>query len=135
MPQLLQHIDAIARQKQRDVLFVAFGRSPGDLKVDWRNLPVRQQIIDWLNENGMTWQECSHVASENCMMSYLGQIYINVPFDTGLPEYQKLAEFLEREDGTPCLAGAFFCYLPLSIAMKNAHHDEPGFWEKWAENF
>jgi hypothetical protein len=23
----------------------------------------------------------------------------------------------------------------LSTAMKNAHHDEPGFWERWAENF
>ena len=22
-----------------------------------------------------------------------------------------------------------FLYLPLEIAMKNAHHDEPGYWE------
>ena len=135
MPQLLQHIDAIGRQKQRDVLFVVFGRSPDELEVNWRRLPVRQQIIVWLNQNGVVWQECGHVASENCMMGYRGQIYIDVAFDTDLPEYQKLAAFLENEDGTPRLAGAIFCYLPLSVAMKNTHHDAPGFWEKWAEDF
>jgi hypothetical protein len=26
-------------------------------------------------------------------------------------------------------------YLPLEVAMKNAYHDEPGFWERWAEDF
>jgi hypothetical protein len=31
--------------------------------------------------------------------------------------------------------GAKFCYLPLAVAMENAHHDEPGFWDRWAENF
>jgi len=31
--------------------------------------------------------------------------------------------------------GVVFCYLPLEMAMKNAHHDEPGFWDRWAENF
>ena len=32
MPQLIKHIDAIARQKQRDVLFVVFGaRAQGDI--------------------------------------------------------------------------------------------------------
>ena len=28
-----------------------------------------------------------------------------------------------------------FFYLPLEHAMRNAHHDEPGFWDKWADNF
>jgi len=26
------------------------------------------------------------------------------------------------------------CYLPLDVAMKNAEHDETGFWDKWAES-
>ena len=25
--------------------------------------------------------------------------------------------------------------LTLETAMQNAHHDEPGFWGKWAEDF
>jgi hypothetical protein len=31
--------------------------------------------------------------------------------------------------------GLLFCYLPLDLAMKNKHHDEPGFWDRWADNF
>ena len=28
-----------------------------------------------------------------------------------------------------------FFYCPLDKAMENAAHDEPGFWQRWAENF
>lgn len=34
------------------------------------------------------------------MCSCQGQIYIDVPFDQALPEYRKLAGFLENQDGT-----------------------------------
>lgn len=69
------------------------------------------------------------------MLPYRGQIYVDVPYDDSLPEYRKLADFLENPDGSARLPNAIFCYLPLEKAMENAHHDEPGFWEKWAENF
>ena len=56
MPMMIEHIDAIARRKQRDVLYLTF-----------------REVEFWL--------------------------------------------------------------LPLNIAMKNAEHDERGFWERWAEKF
>lgn len=147
MPMLIQHIDAIARQKQRDVLYVMFKspneRSLGDddydpldrFFIDWENLPVRQEIIDWLESNAMKWQPCGHFAKTNLMLSYQGQIYIDVPYDKSLMEYRKLEDFLENPDGSMKLPNTVFCYLPLDRAMDNVSHDEPGFWEKWAENF
>ena len=64
-----------------------------------------------------------------------GDIYIDVPFDTDNPVFQKLSSYLETPDGVMKIDGVVFCYLPLDVAMENAHHDEPGFWEHWAENF
>jgi hypothetical protein len=58
MPQMIEHIDAIARRKGRDVLYVAF---------------------------------------------------------------------LETPDGKMKIEGAEFRYWPLEVAMKNKHHDEPGY--------
>lgn len=137
MPQLIEHIDAIARQKQRDVLFIQFN-DPSDSE-DWlydgESSASRQEIIQWLNNNQIIWQPCSGVANENCMMSYAGQIYIDVPFGVADPVYQRVLGHLENPDGSMRLPGVLFCALKLQTAMKNAHHDEPGFWERWAENF
>ena len=146
MPMIIQHIDAIARQKQRDVLFVQFesDRMPDEpdvdfkfskMLLDWDELPVRQQIIDWLDEHGMKWQPCGDFANTSVMSGYQGQIYIDVPYDTSLQEYKKLEAFLENPDGSMKFPHVLFCYLPLARAMDNVSHDEPGFWEKWAENF
>ena len=55
------------------------------------------------------------------MLSYLGQIYIDVPYDITLPEYQKLTLFLENPDGTMRIPGADYCCLTHDAAMKNSH--------------
>lgn len=141
MPMLIEHLDAIARKKGRDVLFLDFPVETGDdpfdaFDVDWGNIPIRQQVIAWLDQNQIDWYMCGHFANENTMGGeYQGRIYIDVPFDTNNPIYQKLSDYLETPEGEMKLPGVKFCYLPLEKAMKNAHHDEPGFWEKWAENF
>lgn len=141
MPQLLQHIDAIARQKQRGVLFLNF-RSPTArdddpfaCNFDWENAPIRQQVCLWLTQHEIPWCECGEVASENCMTSYQGQIYVDVPFDEDNPVYRQVRDYLENPDGSMRFPTVIFWYLPLEVAMKNAHHDAPGFWEKWAETF
>lgn len=137
MPQLIEHIDAIARQKQRDVLFLRF-TDPADSDewfYDWESSESRKEIIQWLNNNQIIWQECGDVANENSMDSYGGQIYIDVLFDVEDPTYSRLAGYLENPDGSMRLPGVLFCALQLHVAMKNAHHDEPGFWDRWAENF
>lgn len=138
MPMLIEHIDAIARKKQRDVLAIHF--HPATVYEDWgsynfRRDQNRKRVISWLNKHNIKWQECGEVASETCMCSYLGQIYIDIPFDENDQQYQLVREYLENPDGTMRNEQVVFVYLPLEVAMKNAHHDEPGFWEKWAEDF
>ena len=146
MPMLIKHIDAIAREKQRGVLFVAFlpeneeGEAKEDFSIfppsiDWENLQSRKQLIAWLDESEISWLPCGEVANPNSMISYQGQLYIDVPFDTSIPKYQKLASYLENPDGSMRHPGVNFYFLSLDVAMKNKEHDQPGYWERWAEHF
>ena len=143
MPQLIEHIDAIARKKQRDVLFIEFsdvmgqvGENGGSTSAqEWELLAVRQAVIVWLDREQITWCCCAGVADTHSLGYYAGQIYIDIPFDENHSVYQRMLEYLENPDGSSRLPGVLFCVLQLQIAMKNAHHDEQGFWERWAENF
>ena len=152
MPLLLEHIDAIARQKQRGVLFVEFhplalapeaGESLSAQDVwawktmpdsAWEALPIRQKIIDWLDEQSIGWQRCGHFASTSLMMGYRGQLYIDLPFDKSLPAFAALQAFLENPDGSMRYSAVFLIYCSLDKALENAEHDAPGFWDRWAEN-
>lgn len=139
MPQLIDHIDAIARQKQRDVVFVRFqeckeAESFGFLH-DYEAFQPRIDFIQWCEENDIVAYSCGDMASENCLVSYNGQLYIDVPFDTENKDYMKVRTYLEHEDGSMRSPNVTFWAFSLEEAMKNAHHDEPGFWEKWAETF
>lgn len=129
MPCLIEYIDAIARQKGRDVLLIKFDKQ-------WQRDTKRDKVIAWLDEQGIQWKPCQgYIAKENEITSYDGSLYIDVPFDREHPQYKQLAAYLEYPDETPRDEGVRFHYIPLEDAMKNAHHDEPGFWEEWAENF
>lgn len=133
--QLIQNIDAIARQKQRAVLYVEFHPQTDDFEdqfsyeYEYENDTERQTFLDWLQQHGIAWQCCAHVASECGFESYLGQIYIDLAMDDNDPLYCQLRDHLEFPDGTWRDPNKRFYYLPLDIAMRNAHHDEPGFWE------
>ena len=100
-----------------------------------RRIVAVKAFLKWLKEHGINWQECGSVASESCILPYLGNIYLDVPFDENDPQYQLVRDYLENPDGTPRNKRVRFHYLPLNIAIKNAHHDEPGFWERLAETF
>lgn len=134
MPRLLQFIDKIAREKQRDVLMIEFDREIYP-DYDYDQWEVRAKFMDWLEQNNLSYTPCGCFASENSMESYRGQLYIDVPYDEQNPDYQKLCQHLEHADGSMKIKGLLFCYVSLEIAMKNKHHDEEGFWEKWAEDF
>ncbi|MFM0378479.1 hypothetical protein PQQ72_15840 [Paraburkholderia strydomiana] len=69
------------------------------------------------------------------MRSYAGEVFIDAPFDETNPQYQKVLAFLEYPDGTMRFDDVKFYVVPLQDAMKNAHRDEPGFCERWAEIF
>ena len=129
MPYLIKHIDQIAREKNRDVLFIVFDRDVFDdgNHDEW---PARKDVISWFESHNIKIQPCGNIASEHGFDSYSGQLYIDVPFDESNPEYTKARDYLENPDGSMRTPGITFCYLPLERAMKNKHHDEPGFWEK-----
>lgn len=101
----------------------------------WKALPIRQQIIDWLDAQGIGWRPCGHFAAVGMMMGYRGQLYIDLPCNKSLPAFRALEAFLESPDGSTRYPEVFFIYCSLDKAMENAAHDEPGFWDRWAENF
>ena len=141
MPQLINHIDKIARDKKRDVLYLTFEDAQEINEdaifhvVDYENHPARKTIIEWFDCNNVPYEECGDIASVNMIVGYMGQLYIDVPYELNNPDYQKLQNFLEDENGEVRFDGVKFWIFPLERAMKNAHHDEPGFWERWADNF
>ncbi len=134
MPQHIQHIDKICREKHRDVLYLTFDRQVFNTP-DCNSWQVRKIIIDWLEQNHIHHSPCGGMASEHTFPSYGGQIYIDVPYDENHSNFQKLRNYLEFPDGRCKFEGVIFCYLPLEHAMKNQHHDEIGFWEKLMERF
>lgn len=158
MPQIIEHIDAIARQKGRTVLFIDFpiyvnldslmpcsqyemmenGESEQIVRFcreHVENYEPRNKFLEFLDSNGIAWMPCGEFASENGFSCWRGQTYIDIEFDTSNPVYKKVEEYLENSDGTPKDSLMGFYYLPLEEAMKNSHHDAPGFWGDWADNF
>lgn len=139
MAVLIEHIDAIARKKQRDVLFLEFG-VPEDKKsysssYEYEKDPIRGEILAWLDAHNISYTMCGDFASENGWRAYRGQVYLDVVPDELDVVYKLLNEYLEDNEGKIKFKGVMYYILSLEIAMQNAHHDEPGFWEKWAENF
>jgi hypothetical protein len=134
MPQHIQYIDKICRDKQRDVLYLTFDKQVFP-NPDWSSWQSRKDIIHWLQQNNIGHSPCGDVASEHVFSSYKGQIYIDVPYDENDSNFLKLSKYLEHPDGSCKIEGVNFCYLPFEHAMKNQHHDEPGFWERLMEEF
>jgi hypothetical protein len=138
MPVIIEHIDAIARQKQRGVLYIDFRPTTDDEELfsyDYEDDERRQALLDWLDQQGIAWCRCVEVASEDGFEDYAGQIYIDLALDESNPTYCLLRDHLECPDGSMRDSNMTFYHLPLETAMQNAHHDEPGFWERWAKDF
>lgn len=133
MPQLIKHIDQIAREKNRDVLTVEFHDRASGFKLDYRQNESRKTILDWFIANDIPHCECGPYASETRMESYRGQIYIDIPYDKSDLLYQKLESFLENPDGSMKFKEAWFRGYYLEDCQQNAHHDEPGFWDSVVE--
>ncbi|AOJ17106.1 hypothetical protein [Burkholderia vietnamiensis] len=137
MPSMIEHIDAIARRKARDTLFVSFFDDPAGERSPyrWQAHPARAALVAWLDANGIAWKPCGEVADERVMRSYGGSIYIDLPFDRDDATYRALEAFLEHPDGSLRFPHMRFLVIDLDYARKNAPHDEPGFWDRWADNF
>lgn len=137
MPALIDHIDAIARQKGRPALYLEFHPQTAAERrsYDYQQDPMREQVLAWLDANGVPWRPCGPLANPSVMASWLGQVYLDLPWDETLPAYQVLRDYLELPDGSMRHAGVRFYAMPLALAMENAEHDEPGYWQRWAEAF
>ncbi|WP_185244934.1 hypothetical protein [Citrifermentans bremense] len=139
MPEIIEHIDAICRKKQRDVLYIQF--YPFDFydiarstKCDynWGTDARRRAVRDWLDQHGIQWAMCGPFAESGGFYhhGYAGDIYVDVPFDEADPYYCLLREHLENPDGSMRDENVRWYYVRLQDAMKYVHHDQPGFWEK-----
>lgn len=115
MPQLMQHIDAIAREKNRDVLFVHFENyEENDQNPDSK----RQNVLNWLEQNNIPYVPCMGLEEEGLVDSYLGDIYIDIPFDLENKQYLVLSDYLEDEHGEMKIEGVYFFVLYLETAIE-----------------
>lgn len=115
MPQLMQHIDAIAREKNRDVLFVHFENYEENEQNPDSN---RQDVLSWLEQNDIPYEKCMGLEEESSIDSYWGDIYIDVPFDLENEQYQMLSDYLEDEHGEMKIEGVYFFVLYLETAIE-----------------
>ncbi|QIO06508.1 hypothetical protein [Acinetobacter shaoyimingii] len=128
MPQQLQHIDQIAREKNRDVLFLHFERYQEDQEGDD---PIREIVVAWLEDHGIPFEPCMGLEQEGFVDVYAGDLYIDLAVDENDPIYQALCEYLEDDEGNMRLDGVLFFVLALELALEIEaerqiqHDDEP----------
>jgi len=134
MPQILEHIDKIARDKNRDVIYINFNRENFP-SFEYEEYAERNKLLEWLNSNNIVYRSCGPLANENGWESYRGQLYLDVPIDESNEQYQLICSHMDNPDGSFKIPGVESWIFPLEKALENKHHDEPGFWDKWAEDF
>lgn len=115
MPQLLQHIDAIAREKNRDVLFLHFENYQEDGEGDD---PIRSIVLAWLEDHEIEYLACMGLEQEGFVDTYAGDIYIDLAIDEDNATYRELCEYLEDDEGNMLLDGVLFFVLSLEIAQE-----------------
>ncbi|MCU4629405.1 MULTISPECIES: hypothetical protein [Acinetobacter] len=135
MPQLLKHIDAIAREKDRDVLFVHFENYEHE-NADAESYHLRQNLMEWLKQRQINFAPCMGIEQPGVIESYSGDLYIDVPFDEAHPIYQMVSEHLEDAEEEMKIPGVLFFVLSLETALEieadreeflSLNHDEDEF--------
>lgn len=119
MQQARECIDAIALRKGRAVLYLEFHPltpRPGQV-YRYETDPVRRAVLDWLDAHGMPWSECGPIAEPRPSHVYLGQVYLDIPYDESLPRYCALRDYLEHPDGRMRHGGVRFYAMPLAYAQ------------------
>ena len=136
MPQLIQHIDAIARAQGRDVLMIAPDRH-GPLDEAgriWPRSAARQALIDWLDAAGIGWEPSGWPAQAGCMASYQGGIYVDLAYDPCAPLCAKLLDYVQ-EDAHLFLKwpGIRLYVCSLAWAQQFSCQDQPDYWAEQVE--
>ena len=131
MPQLIYHVDEIARKEGRGILYITFGPYQEPLKPSvfmddkylswcWEDFQPRQEVIKWLDDNGFTWHECGHANWRHgwSLSSYYGCIYLDISYDVNDEKYMQLQNHLEHPDGTMRSPDVQLCLIPLEVALR-----------------
>lgn len=116
MPKVVQAIDEIAREKNRDVLFIQFEGFAEKQQQD----TVRNHVLAWLDQQGIAYESCVSIAEDEVIGAYAGDIYVDVAYDTENPIYQKLSQYLEDDQGNMKIEGVLFFVLSLETALEIA---------------
>jgi hypothetical protein len=134
MVRILEYVDAISRRLNRDILWIQFQTK--EVRIEsWERDPSWSGIVYWLDNHNLDWERCFGIADERGFGRWEGQIYLDIHFDIEDSQFIRLKGYMEYLDGSSRFDNVRLCLLPLSEAMKNKHHDEPDFWEKWADGF
>ena len=131
MPRRIEFIDAIARKQKRDVLCVVFDECEPETEspISYQVLPIRKQIVDWLNYQAITWEPCEAISDPYHPTAYACRIYIDADPCAENPQYEALQHYFEEPTGESRFPGVRFCCLPFTEAIENAIYDEPGYYD------
>lgn len=127
MVQRIKTIDAIARERRTDTMFIAMVNRAGEAT---RDHPAIAEATTWLTEEGLGWEICA--GFQRGFVSLEGGsrvIFIDAPYAPGSRTLARLEARFEREDGTPRTPGIILALLTLDEAMSNAEQDDPVFWD------
>ncbi|SEL21161.1 hypothetical protein [Acinetobacter sp. DSM 11652] len=116
-----QHIDAIAREIQRDVLFIHFENYTDDQNEEES---IRDHVIAWLEQHEIEFVPCLGLSGEDEIDSYLGDLYLDIPFDEQNNQYQLVKNYLEDEQGNMKIEHVLFFVLSLEVAEEIAKDQE-----------
>lgn len=123
MSKILKHIDQIAREKQRDVYIIQFDKKVYP-RFNYKEYSYRDELLEWLDNNNIGYEECFSFASDNGFESYRGQLYIDIEVDETKDVCKKLKDYIKPDDGDLRFEGIDLWTLSLSLAMKYAYRDE-----------
>lgn len=123
MPQIIQAIDEIAREKQRDVIFVQFHNFSTGFVTDYRTNPSREAIILWLDEQHIAYAPCGGFDSGCIVEGYDGELYIDVAIDEKDENFFKISEWFIGKGKARRYENAWLFYLSLEVAMLNSVDD------------
>jgi hypothetical protein len=123
MPQLIRTIDEIAREKQRDVIFVQFHNFNTGFVSDYRTNASRKTIIKWLKQNNVSYTPCGGFDTGSIVEGYGGELYVDILIDENDSNFFKLVELFSSEGGGRRFDDAWLFYLPLAVALLNADEE------------
>jgi hypothetical protein len=111
MSQPIPYIDAIAREKNRDVLFIHFEDADS---------PINEIVLAWLEDHEIAYSACLGLEEESLNEHELEHTYIDLAVDEDDLVYRELCEYLEDDDGNMKLEGVLFFILSLETALELA---------------